>query len=78
LPEFAKTVSHRAAMPGMLAEHRDIHAAAKQRRETGIAAGNDAAVAFAERLITHARQEEEVLYPAAILVGDVLRMRKGG
>ena len=30
---------------------------------------------FAEELTSHARSEEEVLYPAAILVGDVIRAR---
>jgi hypothetical protein len=30
---------------------------------------------FAEALTAHARSEEEVLYPAAILVGDIIRAR---
>ena len=30
---------------------------------------------FAENLMAHARSEEELLYPAAILVADVLRAR---
>ena len=30
---------------------------------------------FAEKLLNHARLEEEVLYPAAIVVGDFLRMK---
>ena len=30
---------------------------------------------FAERLAAHARTEEEILYPAAILVGDIIRAR---
>ncbi|MDT8324357.1 MAG: hemerythrin domain-containing protein [Bacteroidota bacterium] len=73
---IAKTDSLRAAMPQMLAEHRHIHAAAKQLRAAGVAGGNDAAVVFAEKLLAHAQHEEEVLYPAAILVGDLLRERK--
>ncbi|HEY3073721.1 MAG TPA: hypothetical protein VGJ74_00980 [Burkholderiales bacterium] len=32
-------------------------------------------VEFAEKLINHARMEEEVLYPAAIVVGEYLRLR---
>lgn len=74
---IAKTDSLRAAMPQMLAEHRDIHAAAKRLHAAGLKHDNPAAVAFAEKLIAHARREEEVLYPAAMLVGDVLRMRDG-
>ena len=30
---------------------------------------------FAEELLLHAQSEEEVLYPAAILVGDIIRAR---
>ena len=30
---------------------------------------------FAETLTSHARTEEKVLYPAAILVGDIIRAR---
>jgi hypothetical protein len=30
---------------------------------------------FAERLKQHAKTEEEVLYPAAILVGEYLKLR---
>lgn len=30
---------------------------------------------FAEKLILHARNEEEVLYPAAILIGEYLKLR---
>jgi hemerythrin superfamily protein len=37
--------------------------------------GNTEVARFAEDLMAHARTEEDVLYPAAILVGDVLRAR---
>ena len=30
---------------------------------------------FAEQLAAHATSEEEALYPAAILVGDIIRTR---
>jgi hypothetical protein len=30
---------------------------------------------FAEKLMLHAQTEEEVLYPAAILVGEYLKLR---
>jgi hypothetical protein len=33
---------------------------------------------FAEELALHAQAEEEVNYPAAVLVGDVIRSRRQG
>lgn len=63
-------------MPRMLDEHRSIVAAVKV---LGALApdGNGAEYAWlAEKLIQHARTEEEVLYPAALLVGEYLRLRR--
>jgi hypothetical protein len=59
----------------MLQEHNDIRAAVEQLR---IAAREQHAAQYerlAEQLALHARTEEEVLYPAAVLVGDVVRAR---
>ena len=47
--------------------------AAAGRRE-----GKPAAVRFAEALTLHALSEEQVLYPAAILVGDYIKARTSG
>ena len=33
-------------------------------------------VQLAEKLLHHARIEEEVLYPTALLIGDYLKMKK--
>jgi hypothetical protein len=33
---------------------------------------------LADELALHAKTEEEVLYPAAILVGDLIRTRRSG
>jgi len=38
-------------------------------------AGRSDIVQFAQALMQHARTEEEVMYPAAILVGQVVRQR---
>ena len=60
-------------LPRMLEEHRRI-AAARQRFEAAArVAGKADYVRLAESLGHHARQEEEVLYPAAILVGRVVK-----
>ena len=65
-----------AEMP-MLAEHRDIVEALSKLRDAAARAGRTDIVAFAEALVEHARTEEEVMYPAAVLVGQVVRQRLG-
>ena len=66
----------RKELPAMLEEHVAIRAAVVRMREAAIADGATAVVELADDLALHARTEEEVLYPAAILVGDVLRIRE--
>jgi hypothetical protein len=58
-----------AELPKMLKEHEAIGAANAALREAAAEAGRDDLVGFAETLAAHARQEEEILYPAAIMVG---------
>ena len=60
-----------AELPKMLEEHRGISAANSALREA--AAGRDDIVRFSDTLAAHARQEEEILYPAAILVGKYVK-----
>lgn len=67
--------SLRTEWPRMLEEHTAIHAATRKLGEAGRAAGNAAAARFAEALALHAQNEEEILYPAALLVGEVIRGR---
>jgi len=56
-------------LPQMLREHEVIRAAVKNLREAADTAGRKDFVEFADKLSAHARQEEEILYPAAVLVG---------
>lgn len=65
----------RKEMPRMLEEHKAIRAATENLLRVGRDEKNSAAQEFAGELALHARTEEEVLYPAAILVGDVIRAR---
>lgn len=65
----------RGEMPRMLREHalivEALHAlmkAATEEKHVGIAR-------VAQRLVAHAQEEEEILYPAAILVGEALKAR---
>ena len=66
-----------AEMPQMLAEHRTIVEALTKLREAAERAGRSDIVAFAEALTEHAHTEEAVMYPAALLVGQVVRQRLG-
>jgi hypothetical protein len=56
-------------LPQMLREHEAIRTATAKFRATADRLGKEDYVRFADSLAAHARQEEEVLYPAAILVG---------
>lgn len=56
-------------LPQMLSEHELIRAAVKRFRVAAEAAGRADYVRFSDGLAAHARQEEEILYPAAVLVG---------
>jgi hypothetical protein len=72
---LAMTDALRKEMPRMLEEHKRTRAATEKLR---IAARDEKASAherLAETLAAHARTEEEILYPAAILVGDIIRAR---
>ena len=48
--------------PSLQAEHHESHKAPAHEQ-------------LAETLAVHAQTEEEILYPAAILVGDIIRAR---
>ena len=73
---LAMTESLRAELPQMLEEHTRIRDAVKKLGAAARAEKSAKAERLAAELAAHARTEEEVLYPAAILVGDVLRMRQ--
>lgn len=60
-------------LPQMLSEHDAIRAALAAFRAAAESAGREDYVRFSEGLAAHARQEEEVLYPAAILVGRYVK-----
>ena len=63
----------RAELPRMLEEHKAIHAATARMGAVAKAAGNAAVERLAETLKVHAESEEQIFYPAAILVGDLVR-----
>ena len=81
VPEMASVLALtdqlEAELPQMLAEHKGIVVALEELREAAERAGRSDIAEFARELAQHARVEEEVMYPAAILVGQVVRQRLG-
>lgn len=65
----------RKEMPEMLRQHGEIGAATRRLQQASKDAGHVGAEALARELSIHAKSEEEVFYPAAILVGEVVRAR---
>jgi hypothetical protein len=62
-------------MPQMLVEHGELHKALLQLAAAGKAEHKPEAERFAEELMHHAQMEEQVMYPAAMLVGEYLKLR---
>ena len=65
-------------MPQMIDEHRQIAEALRLLAQAAEVEGKPEYVALAEEMIVHANIEEEVLYPAALLVGAYARRLRGG
>jgi hypothetical protein len=70
---LAMTDALRAELPKMLAEHEQISAAARRLEQTARDAHEAKVEELAQKLRLHARTEEEVFYPMALLVGDLVR-----
>jgi hypothetical protein len=73
-----KSESFKAELPHMLEDHKLIVAALRGLMQAATAEKQYGAVQFAQKMIQHAQLEEEVLYPAAILVGEYLRLKLAG
>jgi hypothetical protein len=79
LPEMREvlplTDALRTELPRMLEEHTAIRAATGRLGDAARLEGNTEVVRLAEKLALHAQSEEELFYPAAVLVGDLVRSR---
>ena len=62
-------------VPALLAEHRVIAGALKALVDAADAEGRPEYVTFVRQWARHARNEEELLYPAARLVGEYITLR---
>ena len=67
----------KASLPQIRREHRELIAGLKKLREAAKEEGQTEYVRFAERLIWHIQEEEEVLYPAVLLVGELVKEKLG-
>jgi hypothetical protein len=71
---LAMTDALRKELPRMLEEHKRIRAASEKLRTAAREEKTSVHEQFADTLASHARTEERS-YPAAILVGDIIRAR---
>jgi hemerythrin superfamily protein len=62
-------------MPRMLEEHKAIVRALDELGRAAAAEHHPDVRRFVEDLTAHAQTEEQVLYPAAILVGEWLKLK---
>ena len=80
-PEMTKVLAMtdrlKAELPHMIQEHQAIVAALQTLVNAAKEEKKMEYVRFAEKLTLHAQTEEEVLYPAAILIGEHLKLKLG-
>ncbi len=62
-------------LPQMLKEHQAIVDSLAGLKDEARIARKPEYLLFAEKLILHARNEEEVLYPAVLLVGEYIKLK---
>jgi len=75
-PEMAEVLPMtrrlKAELGSLLDEHQQILVALEKLREAARIAGKSEHEQFAHDLVLHAQTEEQVLYPAAILAGEIV------
>jgi hypothetical protein len=72
-----KTEALKAELPRMLAQHKVILQALRKLLQAAMAEHHELYARLAQQLIRDAQTEEEVLYPASILVGEHIKLRLG-
>lgn len=70
-----KTEQLKTELPQMLREHEQIKAALERLASEAEAEHKPEIAQIAQQIKIHAEMEEQVLYPAAILVGEYLKLR---
>jgi iron-sulfur cluster repair protein YtfE (RIC family) len=67
----------KAELPDMLREHKAVVMALKKLMTAAKKENKPEHAHFAEKLALHAKTEEDVLYPTAILIGEYIKLRLG-
>ena len=75
LEVLAHTDWLRNNLPILLSEHQVIRTAAERFLGAARDAGRSDCFQFAEKLLHHLRLEEEIMYPAAVVLGEYLKLR---
>jgi hemerythrin-like domain-containing protein len=65
----------KSVLPQLLKEHQTIMAELENLAEAAKKEKRPEYTRFAEKMMLHARTEEEVLYPASILIGEYLKQK---
>lgn len=63
----------RAGLPQIHREHSELQAGLKKIAEAAKGEGKAEDVRFVEKLTLHIQEEEEVLYPTVLLIGDTVK-----
>lgn len=76
--DFAIALSEKLKdkLKDLLDEHQRIVTALRVFRQTALEAHHPVIAHFADKLLLHEKMQEEVVYPAAILTGEYLRLRE--
>lgn len=61
----------------MLEEHKAIGGTVEKLRRAAEAEKKPEQIALAEQILQHAKTEEQILYPAALLIGEYARLQAG-
>lgn len=76
-PMIATAERLKQELPRMLDDHKHIVAALRNLLVAASSENQTGHAQFAQKLILHAQMEEEVLYPASVIVGEYLKWKLG-
>jgi len=82
LPEEPKAIIDKTdrlkhELAEMLREHQAIAKALEDLYETATGDARPELARFAKKLLLHAQMEEQIYYPAALVIGDYLKLKAG-
>lgn len=82
LPEQPKAIIDKAErlkqeLAEMLREHQAIAKALEELYDTATDAARPELARFAKKLLLHAQMEEQIYYPASLVIGEYLRLKTG-